>query len=869
MRFQERAEERLEYYRTTPPEQLLRDHIYGILLLPVALLAIWIRLIPRDNMDYLQALDSYYAARSAEAIVRVGELPPLDPGRYVPFMFPTYAENVMNLYIPAYLYSLIEPVYNTVLTSFGAEELTFAMYTQIIPAFFGALMVVIMYFIGKEIYNREAGLFAAFFLAASPAVLHRSSAGWFQKEAISGPFIFASIYFLLRAWKEKSWGWGILSGVSLAIAAATWGGTQFVFLLYPLVAFAVLFIDEDVERLVAAFTPTLLLGHFLAAFINPGRNMIPDSAFLAGMGVLTLLWFRYAVEQFDIVSEGALPYVTPGATVAGAVALFLSPLYSQTLAGMVNGLIRSVRRSGGSVIGGTVAENQPPSADQIIGQLGVSRSQSVDTIQMFYPFAELFSGWTFSILGTAAMLAMVGYMLLKKYGVLEEIEPGKAYFGFASALVGVSALLMFLLPGQSQGGVAFMFPLIIGLGGAMILFFFVEKEPIDIENRWFLVLPLMWSLAALYGATQQSRLLFITSQPVALLAGFGLAVALQQLRASTLWTEVAERSEAFDARLAFGVVAALLLIPVLVFNVAAAQSMADGIGGSPDRFWTESLEEVRDVTEPDAVLLSWWDYGYWFNSIGGRAANVDGGNSLVYSDATGGERLNLPIADFLTAEDYAEYMDFVEMLGADYMVLDATMIGKYSAVSQISYRDNTMVDSMQTARCVQNDGQCVMHEHQGTIYMAYGPVHFGPNAPAEILVPVEQNGQELSPTGAPLVRLQGQGQGRVLEVENFCTRNEGIVRMTDNGAEDIPGGQTDEQTGSIPGCIAWHPPVYVDGQMASSPYGQIVFVPDNVMESALVGLYLMDAHGMPEFQAVEEVSNGYVKVWEIDHDAAG
>lgn len=872
MPVQERLEQRAQYYRDTPPQKIIRDHIYGILLIPVALLGLWIRLLPTDNMEYMQALDSYYAARSVEAITRTGSLPPYDIGRYFPFGFPTHRENMGNLYIPAYVYEAVEPIYNSILTSLGAEELTFATFVQVSPAFFGAVMVVIMYFIGKELWNREAGLFAAFFLAASPAVLHRSSAGWFQKEAVAGPFMFASIYCLIRAWKGKSWGWGMLSGVALAISATSWGGTSYLFLLYPLVAFSVLFIDEDVERLLAAFTPTFLLGHVLAAVFNPGRNMIPNQYFIAALGVLGLIWLRYAVEQYSIIDDNALPYVTPAATVIGAVLAFLSPLYSQRLAGMVSSLISAARQSpgGSGVVGGTVAENQPAPAGEIVGQLGVMRSQNMDALQGFYPFAELFSGWTFAIVGTAAVITVMAYMLLKKYGVIEEVEPDKAYFGFAAVLLVFSGFMMFLLPGEGQEFLAFAFPLAIGLGGAFVLFFFAEREPLemDIDNKWFLVIPLLWAVSTMYGVTQRSRLMFLASQPVALLAGIGLAVALGQLRSSTIWTEIADRSEELDARRVFGVFIAVLLVPVLVFNVGAAQAMAEGIGGQPNEFWMDNLEDIREETDPDDVLLSWWDYGYHFNSVAGRTANVDGGNLGHYRDATDGELLNLPIADFLAEDDHTEHMDFIEMLGADYVVLDSTMIGKFSAVSQIHHRDNTVFQGMQTADCVQENGQCVMQEANGQVYMIYGPIQLGAGAAGDILVPVQQDGQDLQPDGTPLIRLQGQqGGGQILEIENFCTPENGIVQVSEEDTDQDELADAAEQ-GEIPGCVAWHPPMTQDGQPVSMGYEQLVFIPEDVMDSTLVNLYLMNAHGMPEFDPADELSNGYVRVWEVDHDAA-
>lgn len=42
----------------------------------------------------------------------------------------------------------------------------------------------------------------------------------------------------------------------------------------------------------------------------------------------------------------------------------------------------------------------------------------------------------------------------------------------------------------------------------------------------------------------------------------------------------------------------------------------------PSPAWHEALNWVRENTPEDAVILSWWDYGYWINYISGRVAYV-------------------------------------------------------------------------------------------------------------------------------------------------------------------------------------------------------------------------------------------------------
>ncbi len=839
-KYRDRYTDTVHRYRDSPADAIT-ENMYGILAVITTVFATWIRLIPENGMEYLQALDTYMISRYAEAIVSNGYLPMNDVWRYVPYITPTWHMNLGNIYIPAYAYSIIEPV----------TALSFLEWAQIYPAIAGGLMALVMYFIGKEMFDKTTGVCAAFFLAASPAILHRSSAGWFEKEPIAALLMFISIYFLVRAWKRKDWLSGIVSGTALGVAATAWGGTQFLFLLYPITAFIVVFLNEDIENLLIAFTPTLLIGHVLPATLNPARSQLPNPYLLAALGVLTLIWLRYSVEEYDLLNAAYYRYVVPATTIVGAVLMFLSPLYSQRLASMVEGLMEVALQSGGDVIAGTVAENTPASVSQIIGQLGVARIQNIQQLSGFYPVAEFFSGWTFAILGTTALITIGGYMLLRKYDIVDTVSAGVAYFAFILVTLVFSGIMIsLLLPENASQQVklntflAFAYPMIWAFMGGIFLFLFAPKQELSMENKWYIVLPLLWILATLFGATQRSRLLFLTSQPVALMAGFGLATVIRQLRTVSVWEMMADRMDdaeaEIDARRLFIAVLVLVLIPVVVFNAGAAQSMASQIGGSPNGAWMENLDYMREETPVDSVILSWWDYGYHFETIGGRAAIADGGNLGFYGEGVAdGHKINLPLADFLTSEDHTDHMDWLQQLSVDYVVLDASMIGKYSAVSQIANRDNSDFSAMQTFDCRERNGQCTVQRANGNQYLTYCQQRNNRCVGPQFLVPIEQNENGgASPAGTPLFRQQGASA----PIENFCSPD-GIMSFDTNSSQQ-----------SLPGCVAFHP---------YSQHQQLVYIPEDVMDSTLVRLYVMDAYQMPAFDEVQ--NNGYVKMWEVDY----
>ncbi len=127
--------------------------------------------------------------------------------------------------------------------------------------------------------------------------------------------------------------------------------------------------------------------------------------------------------------------------------------------------------------------------------------------------------------------------------------------------------------------------------------------------------------------------------------------------------------------------------------------MSKGTGGSPNDNWLENMEWMREETPVDSVVLSWWDYGYWFETIGARTAVADGGNLGFYME---NGKINFPLADFLASTGMNEVdpnlkekpIDWLKRYSVDYVTLDNTMIGKFSAVSQIHNRNNSQYNTM-------------------------------------------------------------------------------------------------------------------------------------------------------------------------------
>ncbi|MFC1980928.1 oligosaccharyl transferase, archaeosortase A system-associated [Chloroflexota bacterium] len=131
------------------------------------------------------------------------------------------------------------------------------------PAILGALVVVPVYFIGKELFNRWVGVLAAFLIAIAPGeYIGRSILGFADHHVAETVFSTVTILFLIMAIKvagqkrltfnhlrQRDWAtctgplvYMLLTGISLGIYLITWGGGLlfvFVFSVYLVVQFII------------------------------------------------------------------------------------------------------------------------------------------------------------------------------------------------------------------------------------------------------------------------------------------------------------------------------------------------------------------------------------------------------------------------------------------------------------------------------------------------------------------------------------------------------------------------------------------------------------------------------------------------------
>ncbi|MFB6147897.1 MAG: hypothetical protein ABEJ66_03355, partial [Candidatus Nanohaloarchaea archaeon] len=263
--------------------------------------------------------------------------------------------------------------------------------------------------------------------------MHRTSAGFFEKEPTGTAFMMVSLYFFTRAWKRADWRSGIVSGLAFAAFTLSWGGSKMLWLLYPLTVGTVMLLDEDIESLLRAYTPVVIIGGAAAA-IQPSRFWFTYSLFLANVGLLGLLWSRKLVEEFELLEQHQLKYYTPGMSVLGLLFVALSPLYWDFLAAKMMSVVSAVTQSTTGVIAGTVAENQPASIGALVNQLGALPAARINPV--FGYLSNIVGPWPLMFTGVAFLGTSLMFMVARKYGLIgREITEENYYYAFAGVLL--------------------------------------------------------------------------------------------------------------------------------------------------------------------------------------------------------------------------------------------------------------------------------------------------------------------------------------------------------------------------------------------------------------------------------------------------
>ena len=443
---------------------------------------------------------------------------------------------------------------------FGVQ-ITLYDWLVILPVLLGGLTALAFYFLVRKIAGDAAGLFAAMVFAVSPPLIERGNLGWFKSEPLALLLFVTASYVMLTVF--------------------------------------------DRERPLRSRVLRGLLGGFLIGYANTAWG--GGDYFSAAFGLVFLLIPFLGLD---------LAGYTPPMVCFTAATLLFSAVFPRPGPGIVTNPVGLI------LIGGTLFA--------VVAQWARSFAKPTE-----YRGALLKLAFAFALGGlTLLSFGLVGGLTLRYISAIAPWEKS------GNALV--ASVAEHFTPTGATYFTSYAVILSFATAGAIFAF---RRRGIS------MVYALVFALTGLYFSASFDRLLVYASVSLGILGGIGFAELVYSIvkPGSSPFIKKAKRSPAsrseMKAVLSLAVIALLVLsagsywIPNPIQCASAGQlfcdnSPADGgvqlVNGAIPAYgrvvlndWVQTLQWVRQDTPPNAVVISWWDYGYWFSVMGNRTTVVD------------------------------------------------------------------------------------------------------------------------------------------------------------------------------------------------------------------------------------------------------
>ena len=249
----------------------------AIIVIIIVASGFWLR-VSTFHYPYLRNIDSYVMWRYMSYIVQYGYLPRVDHLMLAPVGLTT-GLNVFYQYLGAYSYMFVSMF----------VSLKLWQYLIYFPAFLASLMAIPMYFIGKYLWSKKAGVLAAFFIVFNVSAVGRSLGGDPDTDAIVMlmPLLVTAVFlFVYKGIEHRSKLKNILYyglfGFMNALFAYTWTGYWYMFLILYLFLFFKIILRvaytksfANIRKLVTMFVVSLIVFWVLVIPVM-GFRMIYD-----------------------------------------------------------------------------------------------------------------------------------------------------------------------------------------------------------------------------------------------------------------------------------------------------------------------------------------------------------------------------------------------------------------------------------------------------------------------------------------------------------------------------------------------------------------------------------------------------------------
>src|SRR3990170_2206353 len=347
-------------------------------LILILLIAFTIRILPirweiPTGTVRLNEFDPYYQYEITNYMVQNGLLSPYWPTHWVNTQ-QWYPQGMdMSGSLPAL--PMTAAALYTVISFLGANVDLMA-FSSFLPALAGMLSVLVIYFIGKDIGGKPAGLLAALFLALSPSFIQRTALGFFDTEVPGILSLLLFILLFLRAIEENrtlrsSLTYTFAASLSLAYFVMGWGAAYYILGLSSIFVFALILLKRYSQRLLLTFSITFGIALFVATkFPEINLNYLTSGPVIPIAGVFLLLCLAEILRNNISARTKVIFTVAVAAVIVGGFTVLWQFGYMQSIAGKFITVIDPFIRAANPLIE-SVAEHRVSAWGNIYYELGV------------------------------------------------------------------------------------------------------------------------------------------------------------------------------------------------------------------------------------------------------------------------------------------------------------------------------------------------------------------------------------------------------------------------------------------------------------------------------------------------------------------
>lgn len=224
------------------------DLLVYISLIALIAFGVAIRLLPIKWGIYLDEFDPYIQYKGAQYIVENGFsawYTWFDPTRWAPWGTDQSTAGLPGVpFAGAAVYLLL---------NFLGISVPLFDVVVFFPVFAGGVIILLGYFLGKELVNRGVGLLTSLILAIDSTAIQRTSLGFFDTESVGMIGMLVALIFFVKSLRSRTVPYAVVSGLGLALMAISWRAFLYTINFLALYVVIMVLLGRWSRRMTASF----------------------------------------------------------------------------------------------------------------------------------------------------------------------------------------------------------------------------------------------------------------------------------------------------------------------------------------------------------------------------------------------------------------------------------------------------------------------------------------------------------------------------------------------------------------------------------------------------------------------------------------